>query len=120
VASLLRAAGIRLVTLAEHYGVPQDEDVADTTWITETAERGWIAFHKDKRIRSKIAERAKILETGARCFCLTSGNLRTTEMAERFVQNIAAIERACAEPGPFLYSVHATKIERLILTLPPR
>lgn len=31
VPALLRAAGWNLVTLAEHYGVPNDEQVADTT-----------------------------------------------------------------------------------------
>lgn len=28
---LLRAAGIALITLAEHYGMPEDEAVEDTT-----------------------------------------------------------------------------------------
>jgi PIN like domain len=30
---LLREAGLRLVTLAEHYGVPADEIVADEEWL---------------------------------------------------------------------------------------
>ncbi|MCB0964513.1 MAG: hypothetical protein KDA98_14635 [Acidimicrobiales bacterium] len=29
----LRAAGLRLTTLAEHYGIPADADVADETWL---------------------------------------------------------------------------------------
>jgi hypothetical protein len=33
VPDLLRAAGLRLVTLAEHYGIPADEGVADTEWL---------------------------------------------------------------------------------------
>jgi hypothetical protein len=37
VPNLLRAAGLRLVTLAEHYGIPADEEVADTTWLTRVA-----------------------------------------------------------------------------------
>jgi hypothetical protein len=32
---LLRAGGIDLITLAEHYGRPQDEEIDDPTWITE-------------------------------------------------------------------------------------
>lgn len=30
VPELLRAQGIRLITLAEHYGIPDDETIADT------------------------------------------------------------------------------------------
>ena len=33
VPSLLRAAGWSLVTLSEHYGVPQDEAVVDVDWL---------------------------------------------------------------------------------------
>lgn len=34
-------------------------------------------------------------------------------MAARFLDNLAAIERACEEPGPFIYAVHQTRIEKL-------
>ena len=65
---LLRANGVRLATLSEHYGIPADETVQDTTWIAESAERGWIAFMKDERIRRRPAERDEIDRSGARCF----------------------------------------------------
>ena len=110
---LLRANGVRLVTLSEHYGIPADETVQDTTWIAESAERGWIAFMKDERIRRRPAERDEIHRSGARCFCLANGNLKAAAMAERYVANLARIKRACDEPGPFLYAVHASSIERL-------
>lgn len=32
VPDLLRAAGLRLINLSEHYGVPGDENIADTEW----------------------------------------------------------------------------------------
>lgn len=41
VPTLLRAAGLRLVTLAEHYGVPADEQVADEEWLTPAGTRRW-------------------------------------------------------------------------------
>lgn len=53
VPELLRAAGVLLVTLAEHYGRPQDETVEDTTWIVDAANREWISFMKDERIRRR-------------------------------------------------------------------
>ena len=34
---LLRAQGLRVVTLAERYGVPNDENVTDEEWLAEVA-----------------------------------------------------------------------------------
>ncbi|ORA40576.1 MULTISPECIES: PIN-like domain-containing protein [Mycobacterium avium complex (MAC)] len=48
---LLRAAGIALTTMREHYGETRAQTVADNEWIALTAQRGWIAFHKDDNIR---------------------------------------------------------------------
>ena len=33
VPGILREAGLRLVTLAERYGIPQDEKVTDERWL---------------------------------------------------------------------------------------
>jgi PIN like domain len=44
---LLRAAGLRLVTLSEHYGIPADEDIADDEWLEAAGRRGWVVFMKD-------------------------------------------------------------------------
>lgn len=110
---LLRAAGVELVTLAEHYGVPEDEDVEDVTWIRDAAQRGWVLFMKDDRIRRRPAERRAIHINGARCFCLANANLPAALMAERYIENLSAIARASVQRGPFLYSVQAGRIERL-------
>ncbi|MGV1007155.1 MAG: hypothetical protein ACOYBY_00925 [Dermatophilaceae bacterium] len=110
---LLRAGGIGLVTLAEHYGVPGDERVEDAMWIAESAQRGWVAFMKDERIRRRPVEREAIHRYAARCFCLANANLLAADMAQRYLANLTAIARACESPGPFLYAVHAGRIERL-------
>ena len=107
---LLRDAGVELVTLAEHYGVPADEQVADVTWIAESAQRGWIAFMKDFAIKRRPAEIRAILENGARCFCLPNANLRAAEVAQRYIDNLERIGRACARPGPFLYTVQVNRL----------
>ena len=52
----LRAEGWDVITLAEHYGRPADEQVADTDWIEEAAQREWPILMKDKRIRHRQAE----------------------------------------------------------------
>lgn len=110
---MLRAAGVQLVTLAEHYGRPQDETVEDITWIVDAANREWVSFMKDERIRRRSAERAAIRASKAQCFCLANANLKADEMARRYVANLAAIARASTQSGPFLYAVHASRIERL-------
>jgi len=115
VPALLRAAGIELVTLAEHYGMPADEAVEDVTWLADSAQRGWVAFMKDERIRRRPAERLAVEENRARCFCVTNMNLPSSEMANRYLANLEAIARACLEPGPFMYAVHANRIERLAM-----
>ncbi len=51
VPALLRDAGLRLPTLAEVYGVPADEGVADTEWLELAGQRGWPVLMKDERIR---------------------------------------------------------------------
>jgi hypothetical protein len=40
VPTMLPEAGLELVTLAEHYGIPADEKVADETWLADIAARG--------------------------------------------------------------------------------
>jgi hypothetical protein len=112
---LLREAGLRLVTLAEHYGIPADEDVADTTWLRDAGTAGWVVFMKDSRIRRTPAERAELVASRVRAFCLTRKDLTAPEMAARFLDRLPAITAACAEPGPLLYAVHASRIERLRL-----
>ena len=116
VPQLLRDAGLRLVTLAEHYGVPTDEAVVDEEWLELAGTSGWAVFMKDTRIRYNPAERSSVLRHSVQCFCLTSQSLASEEMARRFLDNLNAIAQACEDdPGPFIYAVHSTRIERLRL-----
>ncbi|MEQ1702222.1 MAG: hypothetical protein ABMA25_19085 [Ilumatobacteraceae bacterium] len=113
---MLRAAGLQLVTLAEHYGVPADEAVVDEEWLELAGRSGWAVFMKDTRIRYNPAERSAVLRHSVRCFCLTSQSLSSDDMARRFLDNLDAISQVCADdPGPFIYAVHSSRIERLRL-----
>ncbi len=51
VPDLLRAAGLRVRTLSEVYGVPADEAVADVEWLELAGSSGWAVLMKDERIR---------------------------------------------------------------------
>lgn len=112
VPALLRAAGLRLRTLAEVYGIPADETVADTEWLARAGQQGWVVLMKDDRIRYRPVERAAVLEHRVRAFCLSSGNLRAAEMAQRFIDVLDQITEACSRPGPFLYTVSSVGLRR--------
>lgn len=115
VPALLRDAGLRLHTLAEVYGVPADEAVADTAWLELAGQRGWPVLMKDERIRYRPSERAAVLAHCVQAFCLTGGNLRAAAMAEQYIAVIDDLAQACASRGPFLYAVSARGLRRLDL-----
>jgi hypothetical protein len=108
---LLRAAGVELITLAEHYGIPADENVEDTIWIRDSAERGWISFMKDFAIKRRPAETDAIRDSRARCFCLANANMKAAAMAERYITNLDRIARAAEHAGPLLYTVQDQRLE---------
>jgi hypothetical protein len=72
VPSLLRAAGLRLRTLAEVYGVPADEDISDVDWLTRAGNEQWPVLMKDERIRYRPAERETVLRADVQAFCLVN------------------------------------------------
>ncbi len=115
VPALLRGAGLRLHTLAEVYGIPADEAVADTEWLELAGQRGWPVLMKDERIRYRPSERAAVVSHRVQAFCLTGGNLRAAAMADQFLTVIADLAQACLSPGPFLYAVSARGLRRLDL-----
>ena len=119
VPQLLRDAGLRLITLAEHYGMPADEDIADEEWLRLASSQNWVVFMKDTRIRYNRRERDVVVAYSVRCFCLSSQQLSAADMATRYLDNLGAINQACREPGPFIYAVHKNRIERLALGATP-
>ena len=115
VPDLLRTAGLRLRTLAEVYGIPQDETIADVTWLARAGDEGWVVLMKDERIRYRPAESAVLTQHCVRAFCLTSGNVRAADMAQLFFNVLGKIAGACAQPGPFLYVVSRTGLRAVDL-----
>jgi hypothetical protein len=83
----LRANGWDIVTLAEHYGVPAGEQVADVDWIEKAARQGWPILMKDKRIRHRPAEIDAVIAHKARCFVITRGDFPSAQTVNRFVTN---------------------------------
>lgn len=95
---------------------PDREDVDDETWITEATANDWVLLTKDKAIRRNQAERDAVARAGARMFCIASAKLTAAEMAQRLVQNRHRIIQHARKPGPYIYAVHAARLE---LVFPP-
>jgi hypothetical protein len=114
---LLRAEGIQLTTLAEHYGMPQDEAVEDVMWLADNARMGWVVFTNDERIRHRPAEREAVRANKARCFYVTRQTLPSATMATWLIDNLAAIASASGERGPFICAVYAGEIKKMTLIL---
>ena len=70
---------------------------------------------KDFAIKRRPAELSVVLQYGARCFCLPNANMKARPMAERFIENVDRITRACERPGPFLYTVQAGRLQHVRL-----
>jgi hypothetical protein len=60
VPGILREAGLRLITLAERYGIPQAEKVTDERWLEDAGLRSEAVFMKDARVRYNTAEKLVI------------------------------------------------------------
>jgi hypothetical protein len=73
-----------------------------------------VVLMKDDKIRYRPAELEALTTAGVRAFCLTNANLRGAEMAKRFVDQLAKIERIAGEQsGPYIYGVYAESVRRL-------
>lgn len=109
---LLREAGWKLTTLAEHYGKPADESVEDVDWLALAGRNRWPVLMKDAEIRRRTAERAALVSAGVRAFCLASGNLKSAEMAGLLIQHQTAIWQHAAGAGPGLWVVSRREVRR--------
>jgi hypothetical protein len=104
------------VTLAEHYGVPQDEAVVDVEWLQLAGREGWPVLMKDERIKYRAAERRAVVDYGVRAFCLTSGNLTAQAMADCFIRHQDRIWSEAAGNGPALFAVSRPEVREIDLT----
>lgn len=99
--------------MASVYGEQRAARLRDEVWLVDAGARDWIVLTADKAIRRRPAERQAYLDAGVRVFCLTSGQLRGAEQVARFVNNLDRILRQAAEPGPWIFAVHADRLERI-------
>jgi hypothetical protein len=112
VAQALRAEGLVVETMFERY--PETEELlADEVWIREVTAEGLVILMKDDAIRRKPAERAAILDSGAKAFVITNAHLTGQQMASLLVTNRHGIEQRARQPGPYIYGVYSTRLGKL-------
>ena len=108
----LRALGITVHTEHDVFG-DRTPPVPDEEWLERVGREGWVAFTKDTRIRYRASETDALVRFGVRAFVLSSGNATGRQQAEIYVANLLAIRAAATSPGPYVYAVRRSGIERL-------
>jgi hypothetical protein len=116
VVEALRAEGWIIHAMGEVY--PSSERsrakrFTDEEWIPTVTRRGWVILSKDGFRYSH--ERLAIADSGARVFMIPNASIRSEYMVERFAASREAIIELCKRPGPFLYAVHPTSLQRIRL-----
>lgn len=86
--------------------VIQSTDIDDIDWIPVVATQGMIAISRDGRIAWHAAERAAIMNSGARLLVLNSREAVTVwSQLEILMCQWRTIERLTGEPGPYIRRV---------------
>lgn len=100
---MYRSYGLRVVTIAEHFG---ETKVPDEVWIEWSARQGMIAVCKDDRIRYRYDEAEAIERAGARVLVLANRTLSVNEMVERFRQSLRHLPGLTRIAEPWIFGVY--------------
>ncbi|WP_350339402.1 hypothetical protein [Paramicrobacterium chengjingii] len=111
----MRAAGWKIVTLSEEYGVQQGQHVSDTAWISEQTAAGRVLVTSDARILSDPLERQAIVSARALMFTFPTARLRSDEHFGRLMthrERIAGI--VSLEDIPAAYALYEHRVSRIL------
>jgi len=96
--------------------VISDPATADEIWIPTVTKAGMAIITRDKHIATRTSEKDQVLAAGGRMFAITSReNLNLWDLVEVVVTQWRKIEEAAREPGPYIYSVTRTAIDKIDL-----
>ena len=109
----LRAAGWRVVTMDERYGLDHSQNVADVDWIRDACMEGDLIIAKDRAIAKRPLEVDAVVANRAQAFIIASANITGMQMLDRLLANAASIERAADAEGPFVWSVDVHRLQRI-------
>jgi hypothetical protein len=100
--------------MRERYGEARAQRVTDVEWLGDVGRAGFVVLMKDKRIRTRPAERRAVVDHAVGCFCIARGGLTGEQMAGAYVAHQRQIERLAEQPGPYVYNVTARGLRRVL------
>ena len=87
------------------------QETDDETWIEHAGESGLVVLTKDERIARKAAERAAVLDSDTKVFCLVARKSSMAHLIEILEHHRYRIEQRCAnKPGAGFWKVYPDRI----------
>ncbi len=85
-------------------------DTKDTVWLPDVGSRGWLVISRDKKIRTRPAERQALLDGGVGCFILAQKQpLTRWDYLKLLAATLDEMEHIFANTEkPFIYTVGRT------------
>lgn len=103
----LRLVGVRVTNHIDRYPGADAESVPDRTWIVDAAVRGEVIVTRDGGIRRVAAELEAVVNAGARCFVLETGNASAFDYLRAIMIAWPAMKRAVEQQSaPFMYGIN--------------
>ncbi len=96
-------------------------DTPETAWLPIVGRRGWLTIVRDKKIRTRPAERQALEDHGVGCFMLTQKQpLTRWDYLKLIVGTLDEMERRfSATPRPFIFGIGRTGVFTHILWRAP-
>ena len=87
-------------------------DTKDPAWLAEAGTREWVVITRDKKIRTRPAERRAIVKKNVGAFIIAQRQpLARWDVLKIVVGNLDEIERLFAEtPRPFIFTITSVGI----------
>ena len=95
-ASTCREFGWTAATLVDVYGAAGAQEADDETWIDHAGRHGLVVLTRDERIARKAAERAAVLNSDTKVFCLVARRSSMAHLVEILTRHRHRIEQRCA------------------------
>ena len=93
-----------------------DTETTDLIWIPQVAQRDWTIITRDRNISRQPAERDTVIAYNAKLFVFIKPINKTFDLwyqLEVLMTRWRDIERLGEEPGPFIYNVHRTTVNKV-------
>ena len=94
------------VTFPGHSKCPIPRGTKDPQWLPTVGSEGWLLISRDKCLRTRPAEKMRLIDAGIRAVVLTSaGNMSRWEQLRLLVRYWDQVQGLLESPGPFIYSL---------------